>query len=331
MLPLALLMIIFTCTSCSCADAPKSARGSNSGTDKTDKWRTVPSTGADPVEAASESTDDAEETAEEKAEIPEEEFTENEKEMRDQLPDSFRIARVGPFVVASDQPEYNFESTKRYTIRDCYDAYYKTLFKKRPNDVMKVYLFDGKLSYEKWTKKLFGSVPDTPYGYYSPSRRALIMNIRTGGGTLVHEMAHALIVYDFPDVPSWFNEGVGSLYEQCYVSDDGELRGKTNWRLPILQKAIRRNGGKSPVSLDDLVASTTDEFYGDNKGVSYGLARYFCYYLQQKGLLQKVYKTFRDRYKEDPTGKKFIEEILGEKLSKTQKKLIPYTMKLRFR
>ena len=41
------------------------------------------------------------------------------------------------------------------------------------------------------------------------------MNISTGGGTLVHEIVHPFIQSNFPNCPSWFNEGLGSLYEQC--------------------------------------------------------------------------------------------------------------------
>ena len=37
------------------------------------------------------------------------------------------------------------------------------------------------------------------------------MNIGTGGGTLVHELTHSLIAFDFPHVPDWFNEGLASL------------------------------------------------------------------------------------------------------------------------
>ena len=40
------------------------------------------------------------------------------------------------------------------------------------------------------------------------------MNIATGGGTLVHEIVHPFVEANFPGCPTWFNEGLGSLYEQ---------------------------------------------------------------------------------------------------------------------
>ena len=70
--------------------------------------------------------------------------------------------------------------------------------------------------------------------------RALVMNIATGGGTLVHEIVHPFVAANFPDCPAWFNEGLGSLYEQC-GEEDGQIHGYTNWRLPGLQAAIRKH------------------------------------------------------------------------------------------
>ena len=46
------------------------------------------------------------------------------------------------------------------------------------------------------------------------------MNISTGGGTLVHEIVHPFVAANFPNCPAWFNEGLGSLYEQS-----GEVNG----------------------------------------------------------------------------------------------------------
>src|SRR5262249_18361159 len=147
--------------------------------------------------------------------------------------------------------------------------------------------------------------PTTPYGYYSSTHKALIMNISTGGGTLVHELVHPFMEANFPACPPWFNEGMGSLYEQC-GEVGGHIHGYTNWRLPGLQRAIRK---KRLPSFQTLTAMDANTFYnGDN----YAQARYLCYYLQEKGLLQKFYQEFLSKQSEDPSGFKSLKKILGE-------------------
>lgn len=56
-------------------------------------------------------------------------------------------------------------------------------------------------------------------------------------GTLVHEIVHPFIEANFPDCPSWFNEGLASMYEQCR-DNSGHIWGSTNWRLNGLKEAI---------------------------------------------------------------------------------------------
>ena len=175
---------------------------------------------------------------------------------------------------------------------------------------------------------MFRVKPDTPFGYYSPADRALVMNISTGGGTLVHEIVHPFVAANFPECPAWFNEGLGSLYEQC-GQEDGQIHGYTNWRLPDLQTAIRRN--RVP-SFETFCSTTSEEFYEKDKGTNYGQARYLCYYLQQQKLLQKFYRRFHANRKSDPTGYATLQEILGQPdLAEFQKEWEAYVLKLRFR
>lgn len=57
-------------------------------------------------------------------------------------------------------------------------------------EILDIWLFRDKASYEKHAMSLFGGKPHTPYGYFSARHKALVMNIATGGGTLVHETPH---------------------------------------------------------------------------------------------------------------------------------------------
>ena len=54
-------------------------------------------------------------------------------------------------------------------------------------------------------------------------------------------------------------------------------------------------------------------FYNEDKGTNYGQARYLCYYLQESNLLIKFYREFHSHQKEDPTGYKSLQKVLGER------------------
>src|SRR5258708_27075413 len=115
----------------------------------------------------------------------------------------------------------------------------------------------------------------------------MFMKVGTGTGTVVHELTHALIAPDFPDVPSWFNEGLASLYEQCSLGRD-TITGHENWRLPALQKAIK---AETLRPLAELIEDP--QFYRDDLvGLNYAEARYLMFYLQEKGQLVRYYKEF---------------------------------------
>jgi len=220
----------------------------------------------------------------------------------------FTIVLEKPFVVIGDgSPERvraHAANTVRWAVRHLKKAY----FEKDPDDIIDIWLFRNNRSYRKHAKLLFGDEPTTPYGYYSDSDKAMVMNIGTGGGTLVHEMVHAFVAANFPGCPTWFNEGLASLYEQC-GERDGRIIGRTNWRLSGLKKAIR--AGKVP-SFKALAETTTHQFYTMDRGTNYGQARYLCYYLQEKGLLDRFYSEFRANVKADPTGYDTLTRVLGE-------------------
>ncbi|MCA1607133.1 MAG: hypothetical protein LC775_17060, partial [Acidobacteria bacterium] len=143
---------------------------------------------------------------------------------------------------------------------------------------------------------------------YSSHHKALIMNIETGGGTLVHEIVHPFMEANFPACPPWLNEGMGSLYEQC-GDVEGHIHGFPNWRLPGLQRAIRAD---QVPSFDTLMAMDARSFYNQDKGTNYAQARYLCYYLQQKGELVRFYKEFHAHQKEDPSGFNTLKKVLAE-------------------
>jgi hypothetical protein len=231
--------------------------------------------------------------------------------LRTKVPPGFATVRQVPFVVIGDEPPDVVALRATMIVKWAVDLLKKDFFTKDPEEIIDIWLFKDKESYDKHTVAIFGDKPSTPYGYYSQKHNALIMNIATGGGTLVHEIVHPYMRANFPECPSWFNEGMGSLFEQS-TEKDGHIRGLPNWRLPRLQQGIK--AGKL-LSFEKLTALNTADFYGEVGGYSsyYGQSRYLCYYLQENGLLVKYYREFLANRKEDPSGYQTLKKVLGEK------------------
>jgi hypothetical protein len=261
------------------------------------------------------------------------------KDLRKQLDDTFAVIVKPPFVIAGNMSADDVQAHAQGSVLSPADAMWKSYFKHKPDKVITVLLFtdqgvappkDDKAVgyvYRKWARQLFNDTDVSYYGYYKPDKRTMVMNIDTGGGTLVHELTHALIVYDFANVPDWFNEGMGSLHEQCNISKD-EVIGLENWRLPALQKAIQADKLRS---LRDLISQ--DNFRDKRiEGMNYAHARYFVMYMQHKGLLKDFYVYLRDHYDKDPEGAAVagVEKLFKEKVEKVEKDYIAYVKTLHF-
>lgn len=244
--------------------------------------------------------------------------------LKNRLDGSFRVAIEPPFVVAGNLDGEQIASYTQWSVVRPAEAMWASYFRKRPDNVITVLLFADGESYRAWAKNLFGDEKVSYFGYYRHADRTLVMNIGTGTGTLVHELTHALIAYDWPDVPLWFNEGLASLHEQCQVDRDG-IRGLPNWRLPALQTAIERNELRSLAELTDR-----DDFYGPLRGINYAHARYFCLYLQSRGLLRDFYKRYRASWAEKATAGKVIETVCGRPMAEIDKDFVHYVGTLKW-
>ena len=230
------------------------------------------------------------------------------EELRAQLDATFQIIQVGPWVVATDLSAAEAPRFTKYTMASYAAAIQRQLFTAHPrSEPVKVYLFGDKGSYEAWNQKLFGEKPDTPYGYFSRQRNAMVMNIGTGGGTLLHEMVHAMAEPDFPEIPAWLNEGLGSLFEQA--SQRGrKVIGITNWRLAGLQESLNKG---TATKVKDLLAMSDAVFYGARSGQNYAAARYLMQYLQEQGKLEEFYTRIRD--KQDADALTTLRAVCGNK------------------
>jgi hypothetical protein len=235
-------------------------------------------------------------------------FVQHVMALRERLPRGFSIVVEPPFVVVGDQTPERVRGHAENTVAWAAEKLRQDFFAAEPNEILDVWLFKDKPSYEGNVEAIFHERPSTPYGYFSSAHKALLMNISTGGGTLVHEIVHPYVEADFPEAPAWLNEGLGSLFEQC-GEEDGHIVGYPNWRLPSLQEAIEK--GAVP-SFAELTGTTTRQFYDEDPGTNYAEARYLAYYLQQQGLLRRFYKEVRDGHASDPTGYRTLQRVLGE-------------------
>ena len=214
-----------------------------------------------------------------------------------------------PFVLAGDLEREGIESLHDRTILPAVRAMHHSYFDTDPSEPIIVLMFRGEESYNRHCETLFGERGISIYGYYKPKLRTLVLNIATGNGTLLHELTHALVDFDFTDAPAWLNEGLASLHEQSRFrtgADGPWLEGLVNWRLAGLQSVAKSGQLRSLAELFN-----DPQFRGTGEGTNYAQARYFCLYMQQQGVLEKFYRSFRRHFAEDPRGRKALADAFG--------------------
>ncbi len=257
-------------------------------------------------------------------------FAQHMMGLKGRVPRGFIVVIQPPFVVIGDEAPAVVRQRAEKTVKWFCDQMRALYFTKDPPAIYDIWLFRDKESYETNAEKLFGAGPRTPFGYFSQAHGALVMNIATGGGTLCHEIVHAFVASNFPECPTWFNEGLASLYEQC-GERNGRAVGLTNWRLAGLKKVIR--AGTLPL-FKDLLTTTTYDFYNVGGGNNYAQARYLCYYLQQRGRLVKYYHAFVENAEADPSGYETLKQILSiaddDGMEAFQRRWEEWVLKLRF-
>lgn len=231
------------------------------------------------------------------------------RERQSEYGPSFTVLAVPPFVVIGDGPRSWVKQDAEEVVNVAAKRLKARFFPRDPAKIIDILMLQTDTSYDAYAGSVVGA-PSTPYGFYSPCRRAIFTNMSLGNGTLIHEMVHAFMEANFPASPVWFNEGLGSLYEHTDL-DSGDLRGRINWRLPGLKNAIEQ---KETIPLEDLLAKGTVAFYTDkNTGLYYAMARYLLYDMQEKGLLETYYHQFVASQDNDPTGLATLQRVLGEK------------------
>jgi hypothetical protein len=231
---------------------------------------------------------------------------ERARRLRAQLEPGDAILVEPPFVIAGKLTEAELAEWHREVILPAAAAMRASYFTRPPDAPVTLILLGDEPSYLRYAGRLAGEPALDYFGYYDSGQRTAVANLAAGEGTLLHELTHALMEFDFPQAPEWFAEGLASLHEQCRLRRDGlELVGLDNWRGDELRTSVAE--GRLP-SLDRLVA--TGGFRGDEQARNYAHARFLLLFLQSRGDLRTFYRSFRDRSVEDPTGLAILKELV---------------------
>jgi hypothetical protein len=221
-------------------------------------------------------------------------------------PDCRVIVRP-PFIVAGDLPEEMLDRQYHETIVPTVRALSLAFFDHEPTEPITLLLFASDDTYQGAARKLDQRSSADYHGYYIRPDRRIVLNLSTGEGTLAHELTHALAHADFPNMPEWFDEGLASLFEEASFSDDGLLLlGQSNWRLNHLLDAMQN---RKLSTLESLASARRVD--ASKQQLQYAQSRYFCLFLQDRGLLPFFYRKFRARVATDPSGFQTLCDVFG--------------------
>jgi hypothetical protein len=215
------------------------------------------------------------------------------------------------FVLITPPGQANSNATGTLT-QQVLQAYFNGRFDKRPARAVSVYLFQDAKSYEAYCRKRWAAPCGTPFGFYRPDERRIVMNVGPGIGTLTHELVHPIVQTDFPGAPEWINEGIASLFEALTMPTPGQIHGVKNWRHPRLLRALRSAKERDRASLAALFKLDDQAFRNDDEDLHYATARYLCQWLDQQGKLWPFYQRFRDHRDSDPSGEQSFAAVVGK-------------------
>lgn len=227
--------------------------------------------------------------------------------VRTRLVATCRVLVRSPFVIGGDLPESELERIYREVVIPTARALSIDYFDRPPNEPVVLLMFSSEPVYRKHAARLDARDTAAYYGYYWRPERRIMLNLATGYGTLAHELTHALAHFDFPEMPEWFDEGLAALHEESDFSQDGlHLQGRPNWRGHFVAQSIR-SGSLQP--LGELLQS--GGLRPEHEAIDYAHARYFCLFLQQRGLLRAFYRKLRTASERDASGAETLLALLN--------------------
>lgn len=129
-----------------------------------------------------------------------------------------------------------------------------------------------------------------------------------------HELFHFVNEESFEDAPWWLYEGMAELFESGDVRD-GAFYPRPGWRKGKAE--MDRLDTESFQALLTLSRNDPSLYHPPGAVTAMARARFFCYYLHEKGLLFPIYKELKNRdwvmASADPSGIRVIEKNLSGK------------------
>ena len=229
-------------------------------------------------------------------------------ELRSRSGGQLAILVRAPWILAGEASVDELQTSYDTILEPAWRAMACEYFLTAPDRPITVLLFSTERVYRHWAEQLFFDRDVSRFGYYKPGRRVIVVNAAEGTGALLHEMTHALMAFDLPSAPLWFEEGLASLHEAARLeatTQGTSLKGLDNWRLQILRRSI--DAGRPPC-LQTLFQD--QELRGPDEAARYAAARYFCRFLQDQHLLTAYYQQLRHRGDRDPRGERALQEVL---------------------
>lgn len=254
---------------------------------------------------------------------------ERAERLRRQLDPPCAVVVRPPWVLAGDLAEAELQGKFAETVQRVCDALVAGYFRRLPDRPVTILMFGTEATYRQAAEQLFFDRGVSRFGYYKPGRRTVLVNLAEGDSGLLHELTHVLMDADFPGAPLWLQEGLAALHEGCDVRTSAEHDAATasaaelsgvretqaqatqliphhNWRWAVLRRAAAEDR-LPPVK--KLISESP--FRGAGEALDFAFARYFCWFLHDRGRLQPLYVTLRERYTTDPAGAATLLELLA--------------------
>src|SRR4030095_3904575 len=235
---------------------------------------------------------------------------------------NFSVTKYKYFVIFSELDINQTRSLISNDIRNTINAMKNFYVDKVPENITPIIIFSDFERYKQFSLSNYDIEENdlSPYGFFKISKNVIVIKYVSWKGSTPHEITHRFLRTDFPEIPSWFDEGFAALHEKASYKN-GNLIGEFNWRIISLRNALKNN---TYTGLRKLVKSNDDEFYGNRAPFYYAQARYLLKYLQEKDLLREYYKSYRDTYEKDKTGITQLEKILDKPLSQIDEEYLEY-------